>query len=141
MIRKFISDDLDAVMRIWLDSNIKVHSFIPQDYWLNNSDMVKKSLHSAEVYVFRNENEIIGFIGLNDSYIEGIFVKESERSRGVGSQLLNYAKQIKSSLILHVYEKNNRALNFYKREGFKVNRVQIDTDTNQTEFEMIWSRI
>lgn len=36
MIRTFSENDLFAVMQIWLDTNIKAHSFILKDYWTDN---------------------------------------------------------------------------------------------------------
>ena len=30
---------------------------------------------------------------MNDNYIEGIFVKKAVQSKGIGKQLLNYAKE------------------------------------------------
>ena len=32
MIRKSNPNDINRIAEIWLDTNIKVHSFIPQDY-------------------------------------------------------------------------------------------------------------
>ena len=108
MIRNFKENDLLVVMQIWLDTNIKAHRFIPKEYWINNYSMVKDILPQAEIYVYEddNTNRIDGFIGLTGNYIEGIFVRETIQSKGVGKQLLNYAKGIKSSLRLSVYQKN-----------------------------------
>ena len=36
--------------------------------------------------------EIQGFIGLSNEYIEGIFVSAEMQSQGIGKILLNYAK-------------------------------------------------
>lgn len=44
MIRRFIENDLVAVMKIWLDTNIKAHNFIPKEYWTNNYAQVKELL-------------------------------------------------------------------------------------------------
>lgn len=33
MIRPFQPEDLDAVVRLWLDANSQAHSFIPRSYW------------------------------------------------------------------------------------------------------------
>ena len=44
MIRTVKENDLSAVMQIWLDTNIKTHSFISKYYWMDNYDMVKKIL-------------------------------------------------------------------------------------------------
>ena len=107
-------------MQIWLNTNIQAHSFISQDYWKNNFDMVKEMMPLAEIYVHEgdNANQIDGFIGLNDDYIEGIFVKETMQSKGIGKQLLNHAKKVKSTLKLRVYQRNEKAIKFYLRENF-----------------------
>ncbi len=142
MIRPFRENDLFAVMQIWLETNIKAHSFIPKDYWTDNYAMVKNILPQAEIYVYEDDdtNQIDGFIGLTDNYIEGIFVRESIQSRGIGKQLLNYAKQIKSFMRLSVYQKNTRAITFYQREQFVICSENIDDSTNEKEFIMIWSK-
>ena len=71
MIRKFKQDDLSLIMQIWLASNIEAHSFIPEKYWIDNFEFVKKMLPQAEIYVHENEatKQIDGFIGLNEDYI------------------------------------------------------------------------
>ena len=120
MIRKYVAGDIDSVMQIWLNTNIQAHSFISQDYWKSNFDMVKEMIPLAEIYVHEvdNANQIDGFIGLNDDYIEGIFVKETMQSKGIGKQLLNHAKEVKSTLKLRVYQRNEKAIKFYLRENF-----------------------
>ena len=142
MIRTFSENDLFSVMQIWLDTNIKAHSFIPQSYWTDNYAMVKDILPQAEIYVYEDSdtNQINGFIGLTDNYIEGIFVREGLQSSGIGKQLLDYAKEIKSSMRLSVYQKNTRAIAFYQREQFVVRSESIDNSTNEKEFIMTWSK-
>ena len=83
MIRKYVDDDIDAVMQIWLNTNIQAHSFISLDYWKSNFYMVKEMMPLAEIYVHEvdNANQIDGFIGLNNDYIEGIFIKDVAQSK------------------------------------------------------------
>ena len=45
MIRVFKENDISVVMQIWLDTNIKTHSFISKCYWMDNYDMVKRLCH------------------------------------------------------------------------------------------------
>lgn len=40
LIRQYNEDDIDAVMQIWLDTNIRAHNFISSGYWRINFDMV-----------------------------------------------------------------------------------------------------
>lgn len=142
MIRTFRKNDLFVVMQIWLETNIKAHSFIPKDYWTDNYAVVKDLLPQAEIYVYEDDdsNQIDGFIGLTDNYIEGIFIREALQSRGIGKQLLNYVKKIKSIMSLSVYQKNTRAITFYQREQFVIRSENIDDSTNEKEFIMTWSK-
>ena len=142
MIRKFKEDDLNTVMQIWFDTNIKAHHFISRQYWIDNYEMVKDILPKKEIYVYEddNTNQINGFIGLMDNYIAGIFVNKNNQSRGIGKQLLDYVKEIKETLNLSVYQKNIRAISFYQREQFIIQSEHIDNDNNEKEFIMNWSK-
>ena len=104
MIRRLQKTDIDAVAQIWLTSNREAHDFVPAEYWESNFTPVKEMLLQAEVYVCEDEesNEIRGFIGLEDEYIAGVFVRKEARSKGTGKALLDYVKEIKKKLTLHV---------------------------------------
>ena len=142
MIRKFETQDLDAVMQIWLHGNLDAHPFIPASFWTDHFETVRDMLPQAELYVHENEapRQIDGFIGLTEKHIEGIFVAKAARSKGVGKALLEYVKALKPSLALSVYQKNERALAFYRREQFVVQSEGIDEDTNEAEIQMFWTR-
>ncbi|WP_076149964.1 N-acetyltransferase [Ligilactobacillus murinus] len=138
MIRKFRTDDLEQVMELWLATNISAHDFISAKYWHANYALVKKMLPQANIWVYEKNNEIWGFIGLQDTYIAGIFVADKAQGKGIGSKLLAKAKQQKSQLSLAVYAKNERALNFYQRADFTVVNEQLDETTGQVEYLMKW---
>ena len=140
MIRRFLPEDLSAVMNIWLSSNLQAHSFINEQYWKMNYSLVKEILPQAEISVFEDERtgKIEGFIGLNETHIEGIFVLENKRSKGIGKSLLDATKSSRNKLSLNVYQKNERAIQFYKREGFIVQEESLDENVNEKEFFMVW---
>ena len=138
MIRKLKDTDIDKVAKIWLDTNMKAHDFIPSQYWQNNYNMVKEMFLLTEVYVYENAKEIHGFIGLHNEYIEGIFVSSKAQSQGIGKLLLNFIKDRKEKLRLSVYQKNTRAIHFYQREGFKIQCESLDKSTGEKEYVMIW---
>lgn len=104
--------------------------------------MVREILPKAEIYVHEDDvtNIIDGFIGLTDNYIEGLFVKENVQSKGIGKQLLDYVKNIKSNMSLSVYMKNVQAVYFYQREQFQILTDNIDANTNEKELIMIWNK-
>lgn len=104
--------------------------------------MVKEMLPLAEIYVHEvdNANQIDGFIGLNNDYIEGIFIKDVAQSKGIGKQLLDQVKKIRATLKLNVYQKNERAIQFYLREEFSILSECVDDNTGEKEFTMVWKR-
>ena len=104
MIRKYVDSDIDAVMQIWLNTNIQAHGFISPDYWKNNFDVVKEMLPLAEIYVYEDD----------------------------------CAKEVKSTLRLSVYRKNEKAIKFYLREKFNIQSENVDDNTGETEFIMAW---
>lgn len=140
MIRKLQKADINRVADIWLDTNLKSHSFIPAKYWKDNFKLVKGMLSQAEVYIYENNQKIQGFIGLNDEYIEGIFVSDEMQSQGIGKILLNYAKDKRNKLLLNVYQKNTQAISFYKREGFEIQYSGLDESTGEKDYVMVWQQ-
>lgn len=140
MIRKMRAADLDAVAAIWLDVNRSAHRFIPARYWEDNLEQVKGMLPEAEVYVYEDGNEIQGFVGLDGDYIAGIFVRAGVQSRGIGRELLETVKAFRGRLTLNVYQKNERAISFYRRAGFSVRQEQTDESTGEREYSMEWEK-
>ena len=138
MIRRLQKTDIDTVAQIWLTANREAHDFVPPEYWERNFTPVKEMLLQAEVYVCEDEesNEIRGFIGLEEEYIAGVFVRKEIRSKGTGKALLDYVKEIKRELTLHVYVKNERAVRFYQREGFQILKKMTDDATGEEEYPM-----
>ena len=140
MIRALEEKDVDTVAKIWLETNIKTHDFIASNYWKEHYEIIKDMFLQAEVYVYEIEKEIMGFIGLDKEYIEGIFVLDQYQKRGIGKALLNHVKAKKEHLSLNVYQKNLNAILFYQREGFCVQYEDVDKNTGEKEYRMVWNR-
>lgn len=99
MITESKSEDLDRIMELWLDTNISAHSFIDSAYWKSNFNLVKDLISSAIIYVYKENDVIQGFVGLMNDYIAGIFVSQPFQSKGIGTQLLDYVKSKKRSIV------------------------------------------
>ncbi len=141
MIRELKCEDLDNVMNIWLEENCTAHSFIDEEYWKDNLEAVREMMPTATVFVYEENGVIVGFIGLMDQYIAGIFISNGYQSKGIGKQLMDYVKQRKQQLSLHVYKKNERAIEFYQREGFTISKEQLDENTGEVELVMNWNEL
>ena len=140
MIRKFKENEIDKIANLWLETNITAHNFIDENYWKEQFDTVKSMLPQAELFVYEEDGELQGFIGLIDNYIAGIFVSVNVQSKGIGKNLLDYIKPLRAELSLNVYKKNERAVTFYERESFEIKEHRIDENTNEVEYLMVWKR-
>lgn len=58
------------------------------------------------------------------------------QSQGIGKILLNYAKDKRNKLYLNVYQKNARAISFYKREGFEIQHSGLDEATGEKGYSL-----
>lgn len=137
--RKFKASDLDQVMEIWLNCNIEAHPFVKQQYWREHFQEVRKALLQSNVLVAESGDQLVGFAGLQENYLAGIFIKKEFRNQGIGSQLLTVIQQNHTSLTLHVYVKNESAYHFYQQHGLKVIKKQMD-ETGNEEYLMRWNK-
>lgn len=140
MIRKFDKADLQDILDIWLEGNAQAHHFIPESYWKSNLKFMTEALPKAEVYVYRKGGEVIGFAGLQGNHIAGLFVRSGHRSRGIGHELTSFLRQSHNALTLCVYEKNEKAVEFYLSDGFSIVSKNMDEATGEYEFMMSWER-
>ena len=140
MIRLFSLDDLDDVMRIWLDCNLEVHNFIYKDYFISNYSYVKEQMKQSNIFIYENNGKILGFIGIDNGFIQGIFVSKTSRSKGIGKKLIDFCKEKYITLSLKVYEKNKRAISFYKNQEFRIYSKSVDIQTQQVEYDMVWEK-
>ncbi len=140
-IQKLSDNDLDEIIEIWYEVSIKAHDFITDNYWKENKSLMKeKYIPISETYVAKNENTLMGFISMIDEYLAAIFIKTEMQGLGIGSELINYVKEIRDRIQLKVYKKNLKSINFYKNNGFKIISDIIDNDTEESEYIMEWEK-
>lgn len=124
---------------IWLNANLDTHTFIDSIYWIDNYSNVLDSLKDADVYVYKENEQIVAFCGLIDNYITGLFVKEEYRNKGIGHALIKHLQSEYDHLSLEVFEQNNRAVHFYESLGFIKMESSVDK-TNHTQSLMQWKK-
>lgn len=140
MIRDLKQNDIDKIMKIWLESTIKAHDFIPEKYWQDNFNAVKNIyIPQSKTYVYEEDEEIKGFISiLNDDFIGALFVSPNEQGKGIGSKLIEYANNKFDNLKLAVYKQNEKSVDFYIKKGFEILSKEINEDSGFEEYIMIY---
>ena len=140
IIRKFQDFDLKKVMRIWYDGNLEAHDFIDKDYWDRNFGYVKRALLQAEVYVYEINGTVVGFIGVDEGYIAGLFVDREYRGMGIGTKLMEYVKEKYDFFTLHVFENNYGAVTFYENRGLIRQEESVHEDLGEVEYLMYYRK-
>lgn len=139
-IRKFYEADLKKVMKIWYESNLEAHDFVPQEYWDRNFGYVSRLIPRSEVYVYEINGVVAGFIGMDEGYINGLFVEKDSRGMGIGTKLLEYVYDIYDFLELDVFENNIGAIQFYEDHKFKKLREEVNEDLGEVEYRMYYKK-
>lgn len=139
MIKTFELHQLDEIMDIWLNTNISAHDFIDKSYWENSADTVKSLLPNADLFIYQKEDSIKGFVGITEgTYIAGLFVKDGFQSQGIGQKLLEHCKKLYPRLELDVFIENDKAVQFYLKNGFSSIETKMNPDFMHKEYHMIW---
>ena len=141
MIRAFREEDTEAVIRIWLEASIQAHAFIDRTYWEEKADAMRTLyLPLSEIIVDEDTvtGEAIAFMAFVEDYLAALFVTPAHQGKGVGARLLSLAKKMRGTLDLSVYRENERAIEFYRKNGFRVAGERVEEVTGHTELLMVF---
>ncbi len=119
IIRRFRAADTDRLADIWLEASRSVHGFLGEAELRRQQGLVAEQyLPKGETWVAVADGRPVGFIGLLDDFIGGLFVAPEAQRQGVGRALVEYALASRGRLELEVYAANTTARGFYARLGF-----------------------
>ena len=139
MIRKIQECDIEEVLEIWIKASIAAHDFIDSGYWISElSNMRTIYIPNSETYVYENQHGICGFFSLHENQLAAIFVKPNQQGKGIGTKLLQKAKQLRKNLRLAVYKENSKSILFYEKAGFRFVEEQKDRNTGHPEIILQW---
>ena len=117
------------LIKVWEESVRSSHHFLSEeDLRYYRSRIYDIYFQAVELYVIRRPY-VVAFIGLSDDMVEMLFVLPTEKDKGYGTALLNYAFEGKHIRKIDVNEQNVEAYRFYLRRGYKIiGRDEKDAD-------------
>lgn len=119
MIRKFKTEDTDAVMAVWQRSQDLAHPFLSKDVVAKiAADVRAIYLPNAETWVLEHNGAPVGFIAMIDTEIGGLFLDPDLHSQGLGRRLVDHVVALKGPLTVEVFKDNKIGVPFYQRYGF-----------------------
>ncbi len=114
--------DLLQLTDVWEVSVRATHHFLKEEDLLFYKNQIGHYLKECNLFLvkaeggkkqFQNSNSrIVGFIGIQDRMIEMLFIHPVYRHQGIGSRLMEYARQEFGCNQVDVNEQNNRPCDF-----------------------------
>ncbi|MNI02437.1 putative N-acetyltransferase YjaB [compost metagenome] len=124
----------EKLVDIWHRAVRQTHTFLTEeDINFYHKIVQNEAFQSAEVWLEVNTNQVpTGFIGLDGTKIEMLFVDPEFHGQGIGSRLISHAEMLKGSILqVDVNEQNEGAIAFYKQLGFvQTGRSELDGSGN-----------
>ncbi len=122
-ITKATTADYPVIMKIWASAVLATHHFLKEeDFNYFKEAIPTQFLPQLEAYLCLDTrlNEPVGFMSLHEESLEMLFIDDSQRGKGAGKFLLNFAVQEKGTTRVDVNEQNPQAVGFYLKMGFEI---------------------
>ena len=122
MLIKLSSADYPQVIECWEQSVLATHNFFtPKEVAYYKPLVFKYGLpQCSEIWGFKENNQVIGFMGIRDNKIEMLFFSPFHLRQGLGTKLVNFAIHQRHCRFVDVNEENQAAYKFYQHLGFQV---------------------
>ena len=125
MIQKAKQDDLNRIAEIEIfNYRLKFYPIFQDDEYyfgeLQVPNVAKRYADSLEDIRVWDDGVVKGFILVKDSEVKKLFVEPVLQGQGIGARLLEYAVEHLSAKTLWALEKNEGAIRFYQRHGFRL---------------------
>ena len=132
---------IEKLTQVWERSVKATHLFLSDDEITEIKKFVPDTLSEiAHLVIAINEaGDAIGFMGVEDSKIEMLFISPDERGKGLGKAFIEYGIEHFAVNQVTVNEQNPQAIGFYEHLGFSVyNRT--DTDEEGWPYPLLYMK-
>lgn len=132
MIREYNEKDIQTVFNIWYEASADAHPFLNSAFVEKaKKDMYEIYIPNSKTWVFEEDGEIVGFIGMMESEIGGLFVSPQHQSKGIGTKLVNFISNKFNELEVEAFKKNKIGRAFYDKYGFKLINEYVHEETGE----------
>jgi ribosomal protein S18 acetylase RimI-like enzyme len=122
-IRKIDDPEVNGVAELWHFTKKAAYPYLPLEQSRTLQEDVKlfreKILPRCDIWAADVRGGIAGFLAMQSSYIDRLYVLPDLQKRGIGSSLIQHAKALSpAGLELHTHRKNASAWKFFEKHGF-----------------------
>jgi len=95
-------------------------------------------LRECDVWVVEDSDELAGFIALQPGWVDHLYVATDHQGKGIGSRLINHAKEAQDNLRLYTFQANTPARRFYDAHGFDIIEMTDGADNEESEPDVLY---
>ena len=145
-VRLLQDEELEGAVAVWHETRKETHTAMnfeaERGVTLDDSRRIfRENIASCcQIWVVERRGEVVGFLAIRGSYIDRMYVKPSEQGSGVGTALLEKARELSpAGLELHTHQANRRGRAFYEKHGFHPVRMGVSRPPeNEPDVEYRW---
>jgi len=139
-LRAASPDDAALLARIHIEARAAAMPWLPVLHTREETEswMAKVVLPGQDVWIAAREDTAIGFVALTPAWVEQLYIKPAAWRCGVGSLLLNHAKQRQpGGFRLWTFQRNAMARSFYRKHGLVEIRTTDGYDNEEREPDVL----
>ena len=144
-LRPARTDEIEALTRLFIRARNEME-YLPPVPDEAARPIAARIREHEEVWIAEEKGRLLGFLGIEAStnlggapVLEKLYVEPAEQNRGVGSALLDKAKELRpDELYLWVFQKNEGARRLYERHGFKVVKLTDGAENMEREPDALY---
>jgi putative acetyltransferase len=142
-IRRARDDEIEPLTLLFIRARNEM-DYLPHVPDEASAPIAARIREHEDVWVAEEDGRLVGFLGIEHStnlgapVLEKIYVEPAAQNRGIGSALLDKAKELRpDELYLWVFQKNP-ARRLYERHGFEVVRLTDGADNMEREPDALY---
>jgi GNAT superfamily N-acetyltransferase len=142
-IRPAREQEIEPLTQLFIRARNEM-DYLPQVPYKAAVPIAARLREHEDVWVAEENGRLLGFLGIEHStnldapVLEKLYVEPAEQNRGVGSALLDKAKELRpAGLYLWVFQKNP-ARRLYERHGFELVELTDGADNMEREPDALY---
>lgn len=118
IVRRGTPEDAPRALEIWRAAVDATHGFLTPDDRVEIDALVAGWLPTVDLWMIDQGDRPVGFLVMDGTMIDALFVDPAVHGRGYGSALLAHALKLSPQATVDASEQADNALPFYEARGF-----------------------
>jgi putative acetyltransferase len=136
-VRRGTAADVPRALAIWRDAVDATHGFHTPEDRVEIDALVAGWLPTVELWLVDDDSGMaVGFLVMDGTLIDALFVDPAVHGRGYGTMLLDHALRLAPEATVDASEQATNALPFYESRGF-VRTGRSETDPQGRPYPLV----